>query len=266
MQQHHPNYTLLSNCLTPDRLIDAVRKFKPKHLYISLDGDEATYRYMRGVDGYAKVLKVVETLKDEIPISFMFCLSPWNTMADMQHVISLAKNYDIDVRIGIYGTMDFMDTGTDELVEANDEEYLQSIPRDIHSTNENYDFVALYNEWKNKRLKLRCHSIYNQVVIHSNGNVPLCQNLDVVLGNIHEQSLDQILSSTQTIDTQCRYSKECNGCWINYHRKFDIILARNLERMMPKKMVELFLGKYQWCADAKYTYSQYFRNINKLQQ
>ena len=34
---NHPNYTLLSNCLNPKKVIDAVRSYRPRHLYVSLD-------------------------------------------------------------------------------------------------------------------------------------------------------------------------------------------------------------------------------------
>ena len=30
---------------------------------------------------------------------------------------------------------------------------------------ENYDFVALYDQWRNGHLRLRCHSIANSLVI-----------------------------------------------------------------------------------------------------
>lgn len=259
--KHHPHFTLLSNCLAADKVIKAVKTYHPEHLYLSLDGDRETYQRMRGRDGYDKVIRVIEACKDSVPVSLMFCLSPWNSFRDMAHVIGIARQYAIDVRIGIYGTMDFFDT-TGELIQADAENYLQSIPESIHDTEENYDFVALYDEWRNGHLRLRCHSIYNELVIHSNGDVPLCQNLGVVLGNIHEHSLDEILASKSTIQTQCRYSHECNKCWINFHRKFDIILLRNLERLFPKRLIELFYGKYQWCADSKVTYSEYFKNLH----
>ncbi len=258
--RNHPNYTLLSNCLLPQKVVDVVRRFHPKHLYLSLDGDKETYKFMRGRDGYDKVIEVIETLKDEVPISLMFCLSPWNSFADMEHVIGIAKKYNVDVRIGIYGTMDFMDT-TAELLTADVENYLQKIPANIHDTEENYDFVALYDEWRNGNLKLRCQSIFSELVIHSNGDVPLCQNLDVKLGNIHQNTLDEIFNSAQSCSTQCKYSKECNGCWINFHRKYDIILLRNMERFLPKKLIELFYGHYQWTANAKVTYKHYLKRI-----
>ncbi|MDE7407749.1 MAG: radical SAM protein, partial [Muribaculaceae bacterium] len=82
-QANHPNYTLLSNCLMPQKVIDLVRRYRPKHLYISLDGNRETYKKMRGVDGYDKVIRVIEELKDVVPVSLMFCLSPFNSFSDM---------------------------------------------------------------------------------------------------------------------------------------------------------------------------------------
>lgn len=215
---------------------------------------------MRGCNGHDKVIEVVEALKDEVPISLMFCLSPWNSFADMDYVIGVAKRYGIDVRIGIYGTMDFFDT-TAELLTADMENYIQHIPHSIHDTEENFDFVALYEEWRNGNLKLRCQSIFSELVIHSNGDVPLCQNLDVKLGNIHTCSLDDIFNSRNTCKIQCKHSKECNGCWINFHRKYDLILLRDFEKLLPKRLIELFYGKYQWTSDKKETYQQYFKRI-----
>ena len=114
-KNNHPNYTLLSNCLAPQKVIEAVRSYHPNHLYVSLDGDKETYKAMRGCNGHDKVIEVVESLKDEVDISLMFCLSPWNSFKDMNYVIGIAKKYDVDIRIGIYGTMDFFDTTADLL-------------------------------------------------------------------------------------------------------------------------------------------------------
>ena len=260
-KENHPNYTLLSNCLNPQKVIDAVRKFHPAHLYVSLDGDKETYKSMRGCNGHDKVIEVVKAVRDEVPISLMFCLSPWNSFSDMRYVIEVAKEYDIDVRIGIYGTMDFFDT-TAELLSVDFENYIQNIPQNIHDTEENFDFVALYEEWRNGNLKLRCQSIFSELVIHSNGDVPLCQNLDVKLGNIHTHSLDDIFNSRFAHKEQCRYSKECNACWINFHRKYDLILLRNLERFLPKKLIQVVYGKYQWTNNVNETYREYINRIN----
>ncbi|MBR4699365.1 MAG: radical SAM protein [Prevotella sp.] len=251
--EHHPNYTLLSNCLAPHRVIDAVSRYQPKHLYISLDGGRETYLRMRGRDGYDRVIQVVKALKDEVPLSLMFCLSPWNSFDDMAFVIDVAKHYKVDIRIGIYGTMAFFDT-TNELLTATD--FVKQIPKSIHQTQENFDFVALYDQWRNGNLRLRCQSIMSSLVVHSNGDVPLCQNLDVTLGNIHNQPLDEIFNGLQSCKMQSQHSKNCNGCWINFHRKYDIILLRNMERFLPKRLIERFYGPYQWTDDPHTTYHQ----------
>lgn len=260
-KDNHPNYTLLSNCLAPQKVIEAVRLYHPSHLYVSLDGNKETYKAMRGCNGHDKVLEVIETLKGEVPVSLMFCLSPWNTFEDMDYVIGLAKRYDVDVRIGIYGTMDFFDT-TADLLSADMAHYIQNIPKSIHGTEENFDFVALYKEWRNGRLRLRCQSIFSELVIHSNGDVPLCQNLGVMLGNVYEHSLDEIFNSREATKVQCQYSRECNGCWINFHRKYDIILLRNLEKVLPKSIIEVFYGKYQWTGNRAETYRKYIKKID----
>ncbi len=273
--EHHPNYTLLSNCLAPNRVIKAVRLHHPRHLYVSLDGDRETYKRMRGRDGYNQVIQVVETLKDEVPLSLMFCLSPWNSFDDMAFVIDVAKHYHVDIRIGIYGTMAYMVDG--DLKSASNEsgisnplqqtelltttDFISKIPRSIHQTQENFDFVVLYDQWRNGHLRLRCQSIMSSLVVHSNGDVPLCQNRDIMLGNIYRQSLDDIFNSMRSCHTQCHHSKNCNGCWINFHRKYDIILLRNLERLFPKRLIEKFYGSYQWTDDPHTTYHRYFKNL-----
>jgi MoaA/NifB/PqqE/SkfB family radical SAM enzyme len=108
--QNHPNFELLSNCLTPQRLIGSVKKYPPKRLYLSLDGERKTYLYMRGRDGFDKVIQVIKACKDAVPISLMFTLSPFNSLEDMEFVVDLAKQYNIDVRIGIYNDIAFFNT------------------------------------------------------------------------------------------------------------------------------------------------------------
>ena len=96
-QKHHPNYTLLSNCLAYRRVVDAVRRFQPRHLYVSLVGGRDTYQRMRGRDGYNRVIEVVGALRKQVPLSLMFCLSPWNSFDDMALVIDIAKHYGVSV-------------------------------------------------------------------------------------------------------------------------------------------------------------------------
>ena len=289
--KNHPNFDLLSNCLKPDSLIEAVKKFPPKRLYISLDGDKDAYLHMRGKDGYDKVIQVIQALKDVVPISTMFTLSPYNNFNDMRHVAEVCKREGVDMRVGVYNDMSFFDTEdkahetgiasktaekhipnyvdgeSDVIVETHreistelkDENFKEKIPAIIKEFKENYDFLVLYDEWRKGDLKMSCNSIIDSLCILPNGDVPLCQNLDVKIGNIFNNSLDEIINSEATKKTQKHYQHNCNGCWVNFHRKYDIVLHRMFEKYFGKSITEKMFGRYQWEADRKKTYAQYMK-------
>ena len=300
--RHHPNFDLLSNCLKPDRVIEAVRRFPPQRLYVSLDGTRETYQSMRGKDGYEQVLTVIKALKEETAISVMFTLSPYNDFEDMQQVAEVCQTLGVDLRIGIYNNIAFFDTiekaHETDLGTRKEERLLQykdvqdhrgfsldtpevmlpvldadtlaipqhdaspvkhsflkeQIPEVVKLFKENYDFLVLYDEWRKKQLRLRCHSILDSLIVLPDGDVPLCQNLDLKLGNVHRNTLDEIFNGMEAQHIQHRFSHNCNQCWINFHRKYDIVLYRTLERFFPKAMISKMFGYYQWSQDRKATY------------
>lgn len=293
--KNHPNFDLLSNCLKPESLIEAVKKFPPKRLYISLDGDQEAYLHMRGKDGYDKVIEVIQALKEVVPISTMFTLSPYNNFNDMRHVAEVCKREGVDMRVGVYNDMSFFDTddkahetgiatktaeqqipnyndGSNEEVvetykplstELTDGNFKEKIPAIIKEFKENYDFLVLYDEWRKGDLKMSCNSIIDSLCILPNGDVPLCQNLDVKIGNIFNNSLDEIINSKETKSTQKHYQHNCNGCWVNFHRKYDVVLHRMFEKYFGKSITEKMFGRYQWEADRKKTYSQYMKETEE---
>jgi MoaA/NifB/PqqE/SkfB family radical SAM enzyme len=292
---NHPNYDIFSNCLKPDRLIEAVQKYKPHRLYISLDGDEQTYLYMRGKNGYKDVLKVITTLKESVPIFVMFTLSPYNDFKDLEHVAAICKEHNVFLRVGIYNNIPFFDTIEDakkvvfgqsknkELLKFTEAKQLQEkkingsgepgaelqlkelgdyhtdIPAAIKDFDENYDYISLYPNWVNGNLRLKCNSIMDSLIVLPDGTVPICQNLDIKLGNIHNESLDIIFNSEQSVKTQQHYSENCNQCWVSYHRKYDIALYRNFEKFFGKFAASKLLGYYKWDSDEKLTYKQAVR-------
>jgi len=292
-KKNHPNFDLLSNCLKPESLIEAVKKFPPKRLYISLDGDKETYQHMRGKDGYDRVIQVIQELKDIVPISTMFTLSPYNNFDDMRHVAEVCKKEGVDMRVGVYNDMSFFDTddkahetgiatktaeklipnyidGDKDLevkeginkpifTDLTDSNFKEKIPAIVKEFKENYDFLVLYDEWRKGDLKMSCNSIIDSLCILPNGDVPLCQNLDVKIGNVFNRSLDEIINDKETKKTQKHYQHNCNGCWVNFHRKYDVVLHRMFEKYFGKGMTEKMFGKYQWEADRKKTYAKYMK-------
>ena len=288
MVSHHSNFDLLSNCLKPDKLIEAVKMFPPKRLWISLDGTEETYLNMRGKDGYRNVLKVIQDLRQIVPISVMFTLSPYNDFTDLEHVAGLCKKYEIDLRIGIYNNISFFDTIDSahfneigslkgkEIVNikkakeqvANSSGHQPERPKDsfknikdnlpetVKEFAENYDFLLLYDEWRQGNLKLNCYSILDSLVILPNGDVPICQNLNVMTGNIFTNTLDEIFNSPESVKRQKHYVSNCNACWINFHRKYDVVLYRNFERFFGPHVTSKMLGYYWWEKQSKKSYKK----------
>ena len=287
---NHPKFDLLSNCLKPLKLIEAVKKYPPHRLWISLDGDKDSYLHMRGKDGYDSVLTVIQELKDIVPISVMFTLSPYNDFTDMKHVADVCKKNNIDMRVGIYNNIPFFDTlekahiteigmkkdgeiltfkvAEEKKLLAKEiqatpginkhEDIVDQIPEEIKEFKENYDFLVLYNNWKNNKTQLKCFSIFDSVIVLPNGDVPICQNLDLKLGNIHRHSLDDILNSAETIDQQKWHNKNCNKCWINYHRKYDVVLYKSFENYFGSWATRKLFGYYQWDDNNKTTYKDLF--------
>ena len=115
---------------------------------------------------------------------------------------------------------------------------------------------------KNK-LKLTCNSIRDSIVIYPDGTIPICQNKKIPLGNLYEESIDQIINKRETIELHKKHKQHCNACWVNFHRKYDIVLFRNLEKLMPKKLIESFFGEYFWDKTNKtLKYSNILKNGN----
>lgn len=270
LTEKHPSFDLLSNCVLPDNLTNLVKKYlvplqnkaHPPRLYISLDGTQTTHDRLRGVSGlYNSVLEVIRTLGNTLPISVMFTLMPFNTFEDLEHVAKICENFGLDLRIGIYNNMQYFETKVSSSAPNSSLDYpTAAIPDFVRNFEENFDFLALYHYYRQGELSLPCRSIRDSVVVYPNGDIPLCQNKEIILGNLHEKNLSQIINNKETLKLHKQY-KRCNDCWINFHRKYDIVLYRNLEKIFGKKLVELALGNYQWCGNKKLSYKDTIQQI-----
>ena len=292
--ENHPRFDLFSNCLQPERLIKAVRQYRPKRLYISLDGPPDTYLHMRGKNGYDSVLRVIRELKGTLPVFVMFTLSPYNDFDDLRHVAKVCKENGVFLRVGIYNNIPFFDTIDDAPGSVfgqykNDEvltytraralqeeksartpgdlgvmegvgksapfatgakDFTADIPDEIKEFAENYDYVRLYQNWLEGKLRLGCHSIMDSVIVLPDGDVPICQHLPTRLGNIYKDGLDKAFNSAESNKLQQHHSRNCNQCWVSYHRKYDVILYRSLERYFGRWATRKMMGYYQWDSDS----------------
>jgi hypothetical protein len=165
-------------------------------------------------------------------------------------VADVCKFHGVDLRVGVYSDIKFFDTEAPAYQEGS----LGKIPENLKQFKENYDYLVLYDQWRSGKLVLPCKSILDSVVVLPNGDVPICMHLDGKLGNIHTNTLDEILAKDTTIATLSEHHDHCNGCWINFHRKYDLILYKNLEKFFPRGFIHKMFGYYQWTDDPRKRY------------
>jgi MoaA/NifB/PqqE/SkfB family radical SAM enzyme len=234
-------YLFLSNGLLADKVIKTVREFRVQHLGISLDGTPETYKRVRGVDGYSKVEKVVRELRDEVSIYVNFVVNPWNTRADLKHVIEFCNKYGVHLLIGYYQNIPYFDTTqhAGHLWEFTD---LLTHP-DLLTVR--HPYFSLYHEWVIGNLRIPCFGVLLRPSIRTNGDVDLCEGRASVIGNLYEQSLEEIWTSKKTRALQIQ-SFGCSACWGDDQRPKDIVMTSILRSLFPPFLLNRVFGKYDW--------------------
>ncbi len=233
MNAHGLDYVIFTNGIAKDRIIDIVREFRVKRLQVSLDGGPETYKKVRGVDRYQNVVELVESLKGETEIQMGYVANPWNAPDDFAHVQEFCRKNGVGLAVGIYGNV--------ELLKAK--KGLKPI-QPITDNGFYAGYLGMYNPWLAGKVRLPCHSTKYSCLVWPDGRIPLCQNKRVILGNVYEQALSEIWNSERTEKLQLG-SRDCNECWISFHRVVDVKLVTGLRKLLPKNMVEKIVGKYE---------------------
>ncbi len=227
------DYMMLSNAMYPDELIAAVRDFDVPNLYMSLDGLGETYKKVRGVDCADNVVRVMEELRDETEIYVGYCITPWNTVEDLVEVKELCRRLGANFFIGAYQNPEFFDTvKPGGKISTEHEPHLG-------------EFMRLHNPWIDRKISVPCWNIRTKLYIMGNGDVHLCQQKSLVLGNLYERSLGEIWSSADTVATHEKYL-HCNDCWLACNRPFDAELAHAGRTLLPASWLDRLAGRHSW--------------------
>lgn len=236
------DYLFLSNGFLADRLVSLVREFRIKRLSMSLDGPPETYKRMRCIDGYSRVEKVVNELKDDkVHIYINFVVSPWNTREDFKHVVEFCKKHHVELLMGYYENMEYFDTTKQAGRLYDIRDLITSPPFHFHS----HPYFDLYNDWISGGLKIPCFSVFLRPVIRPNGDVELCEGKTIKLGNLYERSLGEIWNSKKTRELQRKYM-HCNACWADAQRPYDLRISSLLKTFVPSVLLNEVFGKCDW--------------------
>lgn len=224
-------YILYSNGVFVDRLISAVKKFKVPELILSLDGTKETYLKVRGIDAYDNVINVIEELKDFTNLNITYTINPLNSREDFKHVKNIAEKYGIGLGVVVYDTREIFHTEIKENKLYNLDGIFKS------------RYLDSYKLWKENNLKIPCFSIRTNLTVMPNGDIPICQFRNNILGNLYQNSIDEIWSSGKEIQDKL---KTCSQCWISCYKGFDNLLSKTISTFVPKFIARKYIGDFNW--------------------
>lgn len=209
------NYTVLSNCISLDRLVELVLDFKIKNLTISCDGID--HDRIRGSQGNLDNIKTfidkygyrIENLK------LSYTLSKYNQLnidADMK----LFKELGFEkIYLCVAQDVEILNAGDSEVGPFKKHiEYLYNMYGDmLYDKDLQYLEDILYGEMRN------CDSTTSVHTIYSNGDVVKCQSYlsNESIGNIKDKSLKEILDNDYGVK-DCPYRKVCK---LECQRRYD---------------------------------------------
>jgi MoaA/NifB/PqqE/SkfB family radical SAM enzyme len=206
------SYVLFSNMLNPDRVIGLVRRHGVKHVTVSLDGGPEGYARIRGVDAFDRVTAGILQLQQDAEVAVGITLTPWSRYEDYAEAADFCRSHDVPFGVNIY---------TDSRIyqAAQPPSDIPFLDRIVEETGD--DFCAAYLRWRAGTLDLGCHSIRSVASISPDGEVHLCHNQDVILGNINDTPFDDIWGSDETSRIHAKFAA-CNACWTSCYRVHDL--------------------------------------------
>ncbi len=210
------NYILFTNMLNPRRVKELVDRHDVQYVTVSLDGGREGYARIRGVDAFDRVTAGIRQLSERASVSVGITITPWSTYEDVREAMDWCNAANVPFGLNVY---------TESRIYGSERraEPIAPLQRIVDETGDAY--CAAHILWSRGELNLPCRSIRRVASISPDGDLHLCHNLDIVLGNIHEARFDDIWSSERTNQLHQQY-ESCSACWTSCYRELDLEEAR----------------------------------------
>lgn len=207
---------VITNGLLTDRIVDMADHFRISRVMVSLDGSRETYRRVRGLDAYERVLETIRQLKGRVEVVVNFTFVPWNDASDYRHVRGVCAELGVELGLpSLYTDQPYFKTIERPAAIAG--KYEAVVTRDGHQRRY-YDY---HDAWLRGEKKLPCFSIFRSALVYPEGDVYFCHQRKALLGNLHERSFDEIWNSAASRVAQDTFL-DCNDCWCSAHRLQDV--------------------------------------------
>ena len=216
-----------SNGLLTDKIVSSmqeIKKFNSKiGIGISIDGIGEVHSEVRGIpDAYEKALKTVKKLKESgiNDIRLAFTASDKNVQ-DLSKVYNLAQDLGVEFTMSIVTistiililtpiSMPIMQILEKEVQYVLQKEFKHNNPRRLMRL---YYLKGILEFAKTGKRPLECYALDNAFFMDANGEIFPCNIEEVTIGNITEQSFEQIWNSEKAKKLR-KTCKNCNKCWM----------------------------------------------------
>ena len=237
------NMLLFTNGLLPDRAFQACDEYGITRFAASLDGGPETYRRVRGVDGFDKVMTTLRGLKQRpgTIVNVTFVITPDKTAQDFKTVeqicgelglyFAVARYHQTDPRLPEAAWNDEELHRFDELIRNSP--VISELDRHVH---------GIYADGFRRRLKLTCTAGFTTPYVDQYADLYWCGQKKLPafrIGNLADAPITDLVRSERFYEI-ARKLHHCNDCWCATNRRFDLYLhqARNRQDRCPAAAVD----------------------------
>ena len=185
-------------------------------------------------DDVSNIIQVTKTTPKRITF---YTASPWNSYKEFLFVKDYSRKKEVGFAVSIFADFKLFDVND---VFKKKIDVLQGYDLKIETD----PYILCYPDWLEGHSRVPCQSPLCRIVVYPDGDVPFCCHKDLILGNLYQQSLDEIWNSAETKRIQNQFIGSCNDCWISFHRKFDLSYFETLDRGLPKLLAKKLGSNY----------------------
>lgn len=210
LYEHKANYTLLSNCIWPEKLMRLVEEYHVPAVTVSFDG--LRHDEIRGTQSSGTMSNIIEFKEwcdlNNVHMKISYTYSKFNEDSFEEDMKFIKERFGFsEIYFCIAQDMDLLKTTeTDEVFEAHN--FGQILKCDLITDKDKAHIGGMITGVR------RCCTSQNNVhTIYSNGDIVRCQSYksNHVLGNIHKMSTLEILQMLSSVKNErCQFDTECN--------------------------------------------------------
>lgn len=224
LKQKAKRVMITTNGYYQDKIVAAGRAFPDLAIRVSIDGERETHNRIRGIDIYDTAWQTLRLLKEngskDVGISFTLQDSNY---ADLLPVYRRARELDVDFGCTIINNSFYFHKDDNEVKNVSPmEEQLRFLIREQLKSPRIKDWArAFFNDYTirylhGEKLPIQCNAGISSFFLDVNGNVLPCNMTPTpwVMGNLREQTWEEILASdaAKKVQLLCKNCK--TPCWV----------------------------------------------------